>query len=126
MMASLQQGCAWSASAADPLGRSLQDAGLYLFDHLRPDGHWCAELRSNPTVTAEYVFMRQALGLDLQVEGPGLRLWLLAEQNADGSFGLARHCPGDVSTTAEVYLALRLLGVAPEHPALRRAKAFVL
>jgi squalene-hopene/tetraprenyl-beta-curcumene cyclase len=108
------------------LGGGILAALGFLFERSRPDGHWCGELRSNPTVTAEYVLMRQALGLSLADEGAGLRRWLLGEQNPDGSYGLGVGYPGDVSTTAEVYLALRLLGVEASEPAMARARAFVL
>jgi len=35
----------------------------YTYRKQRADGHWCAELESNCTITAEYVLMGQALGL---------------------------------------------------------------
>ena len=98
----------------------------YLFELQQHDFHWCAELESAPMITAEYVYMCQALGLDLQIYGQGVAPWLLSRQKADGSYGLAINCPGDVSTTAEIYLALKMLGMSTEHPAMQKARAFVL
>ena len=92
----------------------------------KADGHWCAELESNCSVTAEYVLMRQALGLELSSKRPGLVQYLLEHQNEDGSWGIAHSHPGDVSTTAECYLALRILEQPVHDPRLERARAFIL
>ncbi|KNG85063.1 prenyltransferase and squalene oxidase repeat protein [Aspergillus nomiae NRRL 13137] len=62
--------------------------------------HWCGELESN-------------------------RQWLLSQQNADGSWGIAPNFPGDVSTSAEAYLAMRILGMSPDSPELFQAQTFI-
>ncbi|KIY45656.1 squalene cyclase [Fistulina hepatica ATCC 64428] len=95
------------------------------FEQMKPDGHWCGELRSNATITAEYVFLRAALGLDLTVDSAALSKWLWAEQKADGSWGIAPFYPGDVSTTTEAYLALKILGTPMDHPSMARAREFI-
>jgi squalene-hopene/tetraprenyl-beta-curcumene cyclase len=92
----------------------------------KPDGHWCAELESNTTVTAEYVFMRQALGLDLSARRDALVHYFFRQQKSDGSWGLATNHAGDVSTTAETYLALRILAVAEGDARMRDAERYVL
>lgn len=90
------------------------------------DGHWCAELESNATLTAEYVMMHQALALQIDSnKSKRIIQYLLGNQKADGSWGIASNFPGDVSTTAEVYLALRILGVSPEESNLNRAEDFI-
>jgi len=92
----------------------------------KADGHWCAELESNCTITAEYVLMRQALGLDLTVRRAGLVQYLFDHQREDGSWGIVHDVDGDISSTAESYLALRILGVEAGDARLERAKAFIL
>ncbi len=106
-------------------GEAVRRGSEFLASQQREDGRWCAELESNPTITAEYVFLAQISGLDLTARREALVQHLLSTQNADGSWGIARHWDGDVSTTAEVVLALRILGLAPEHPALHAATRFV-
>ena len=69
--------------------RAVADARAYAMRVQRPDGHWCAELESNATITAEYVFMRQALGLDLRTHRDGLVRYFFGQQKPDGSWGLA-------------------------------------
>ncbi len=109
------------ASAA---ARAAEAACTFLLARQRAD-HWCAELESNCTITAEYVMLRQILGLGLSPRREETARYLWSRQKPDGSWGIAWAHPGDVSTTAEVYLALRLLGIEPEDPRLRRAEAFI-
>ena len=70
------------ASAAH---RALDLAVKYAYEAVKPDGHWCGELRSNATITAEYVFLRQALELDLKTDSDALCHWFFSEQKPDGS-----------------------------------------
>ncbi len=70
--------------------------------------------------------MRQALGLDLSHTQDGLIQYLSEHQNEDGSWSIAHDLPGDISTSAECYLALRILGLPVDAPRLRRAQGFIL
>jgi squalene-hopene/tetraprenyl-beta-curcumene cyclase len=105
---------------------SLSHAKKYSTNLVRPDGHWYGELLSNVTITAEYVFLYQCLGLDLSKDAPALRRHFLSEQQQDGSWTLASNLPGDISATVEAYLALRLLGLPQGHDALVRAQQYIL
>jgi len=96
----------------------------YLF-RIRRGEHWCAELESNTSITAEYVLLYQALGLELAPRAEAIVRYLSSRQKEDGSWGIAFNHPGDVSTTAETYLALRILGVGIDDERMRRAEHFV-
>ena len=96
----------------------------FLFRIQRSD-HWCAELESNTTITAEYVMLRQALGLDLGDRKEPIARYLFSKQKDDGSWGIAHDHPGDVSTTVETYFALRLLGLAVDDGRMRHAERFI-
>jgi squalene-hopene/tetraprenyl-beta-curcumene cyclase len=116
------------APAPDPLAldaRRAADAARDFLFRIRKGDHWCAELESNVTITAEYVFLRQALGLSLDDRREEIVHYLASRQKEDGSWGIASTLPGDVSTTAEAYLALRLLGVGEDDPRLRAAERYV-
>ncbi|KAL4908399.1 hypothetical protein BDW74DRAFT_175082 [Aspergillus multicolor] len=111
---------------ASQVENTLSLARDYAHRSVRSDGHWCGELRSNVTITAEYIFLRKALGLNLQADNAAYRRHILSEQNEDGSWGLAPKIPGDVSTTVEAYLALKILGFDTSDSAMQRARRFVL
>ena len=117
---------ACQSSLDSPVSHTLKQAANHALQLKRADGHWCGEIRSNPTITAEYVFLRQALGLDLTADRNALCQWFLSEQRPDGSWSIAPDYPGDVSTTTETYLALKLLGYRAGDPVMCRARDFVL
>lgn len=106
--------------------RAVARGQEYLFAIQFADLHWCGELESNASITAEYVMMCQMLGRELEGKRERIACYLLGKQNADGSWGIAQAWDGDVSTTTEVYLSLRILGIQPEHPALGRAEKYIL
>lgn len=111
--------------------RALEQAIDFSFSCQKDDGHWVAPVSADATFTAQYVMFKHAipaLNLDISgAEAAALRHWLLGDQNAaEGSWGLAPGLPGNLSTTVEAYLALRLLGVPSSSPALQQARRFVL
>ncbi|KAH1423190.1 hypothetical protein KXX32_007395 [Aspergillus fumigatus] len=88
--------------------------------------HWCGELESNVTVTCEHIFFLYVLYQHIDPgEGSQYRQWLLLQQNSDGSWGIAPNYPGDISTSAEAYLALRIIGMSTDSPELYRARTFI-
>ena len=114
-------------SKAHVLDAALEGAREHSFLTQQKDGHWCGELESNSSINAEYIFMRQALGLGFETRRrEGLIQNLTLDQESDGSWGIAAHYPGDVSTTAEVYLALRILGLPEDDSRLVKARTFIL
>ena len=92
----------------------------------KADGHWCGEQLGNATMTSEYVFLRQSLGLDLNKDRDALSQWLIKDQKPDGSWGLAPNYPGDVSISVEAYLALKILGLSTFAEPLEKARKFIL
>ena len=98
----------------------------YAFAQTKADGHWCGEQLGNATITSEYVFLRQSIGLDLAIDRDALCRWLFLDQKPDGSWGLAPNCPSDVSTSVEAYLALKILGVTPDTACMVRAREFII
>jgi hypothetical protein len=89
------------AGLASQVEQALKLASEYALGSAHSDGHWYGELRSNVTVAAEYVFLRQALGLDLKADRAAYCRYILSQQNSDGSWSLAPEVPGDVSTSTE-------------------------
>lgn len=104
----------------------LSKADQYAFNLQREDGHWCGEFATGPFATAEHVFFRQSTGMDMSEVRDGFLKYFLSEQRSDGSWSVAPDHPSDVSTSSEVYLALRLLGVDGESEQLRAARSYIL
>jgi squalene-hopene/tetraprenyl-beta-curcumene cyclase len=113
-------------SHAEKVLRSLSLGAEYAFEKAEDGGHWYGELRSNATITSEYVFLRQALGLDLRPVAAALKQELLSDQNEDGSWSLGYGLQGEISTTVEAYLALRLLDVPSDTVVMRKARKWIV
>ena len=89
-------------------------------------GWWSGELETNVTMTAEHVLLLTFLGLPLDAIREGAVRHLLSEQREDGSWSNYHDGPADLSTTAEAYVALRVLGLDPSRDELRAALRVVL
>jgi squalene-hopene/tetraprenyl-beta-curcumene cyclase len=97
--------------------------------HLRSlqheDGWWKGELETNVTMDAEDLLLREFLGIRTPEVTARAAEWIRSQQREDGSWAKFFGGPGDVSTTVEAYVALRLAGDAPEEQHMRLAAAMV-
>ena len=98
----------------------------YLLSIQEADGHWCAELESNVTITAEAVLLHKIWGTDKTRPLAKVETYLRSQQRSHGGWELYYGDGGELSTTVEAYMALRLLGVAATDPALVRAQKFIV
>lgn len=90
------------------------------------DGYWCAELESNVTITSEVILLHKIWGTDPQRPLAKAEAYLRSQQREHGGWELYYGDGGELSTTVEAYMALRLLGVEAQDPALVKAKKFIL
>jgi squalene-hopene/tetraprenyl-beta-curcumene cyclase len=99
-------------------------------DHLlslqSPDGWWKGELETNVTMDAEDLLLREFLGIRDAATTERSAAWIRSQQNADGSWSNFRGGAGDLSTTVEAYVALRLAGDDPAARHMRAAAAFAV
>ncbi|MFJ4653630.1 squalene--hopene cyclase [Nocardia sp. NPDC088792] len=113
---------------ADPAA-SASEALWAAVGHLRAQQHekgwWKGELATNVTMDAEDLLLRAFLGISTpEVTEPAAR-WIRSQQRADGTWATFHDGPGDLSTTVEAWVALRLAGDAAEAPHMRTAADFV-
>jgi squalene-hopene/tetraprenyl-beta-curcumene cyclase len=95
------------------------DAGTRrLLELQRPDGVWCGELESNATMTAQHLFWHHVLGLRTPDLDRRIANELMARRRDDGTWSIWFEGPGDLSTSIEAYVALRMCGVDPGPEAL--------
>jgi squalene-hopene/tetraprenyl-beta-curcumene cyclase len=94
--------------------RTLDRAVSHLTALQHPDGWWQGELETNVTMDAEDLLLREFLGIRTTEETEAAARWIRAMQRADGTWANFRGGDGDLSTTVEAYVALRLAG---DHPA---------
>jgi squalene-hopene/tetraprenyl-beta-curcumene cyclase len=88
-------------------------------------GWWKGDLDTNVTMDAEDLLLREFLGIRGAGETEEAARWIRSQQRDDGSWAVYYGGPGDLSTTVEAWVALRLAGEAPDAPHLVRAADFV-
>ncbi|MEH2384171.1 MAG: squalene--hopene cyclase [Nostoc sp.] len=98
----------------------------YLLSIQNPAGYWWAELESNVTITAEVVLLHKIWGTDQGRPLDKVAAYLRQQQRQHGGWELYYGDGGELSTSVEAYMALRLLGVPASDPAMIRAQAFIL
>ncbi len=105
---------------------AISRATNYLRSLQHPDGYWWAHLESNATITAEVLLIHKIWGIDDRLPLRKIENYLRSQQRQHGGWELYYDDGGELSTTIEAYLALRLLGVPLDDEALVRARSFIL
>jgi len=98
----------------------------YLLSMQNPTGYWWAELESNVTITAEVVLLHKIWGTDRTRPLAKVETYLRSQQRQHGGWEIFYGDGGDLSTTVEAYMALKLLGVPVTDPAMVQAKDWIL
>ncbi len=109
-----------------PLDIVIERSRDFFFREQLPQGYWWAELESNVTITAEYIMLFHFLGMVKKERERKMANYLLSKQTKEGFWTIYYGGPGDISTTVEAYFALKLAGYAADHPAMAKARAFIL
>ena len=116
-----------SGAAAQDLARAALDRAR---DHAlglqQPRGWWQGELETNVTMDAEDLLLREFLGVADDVQTAAAARWIRSKQRDDGTWANFFGGPGDLSTTVEAYLALRLAGDPPDAPHMKLACDWIL
>ena len=90
------------------------------------EGYWWGELESNVTITAEHMFLTHILGVADKKEWKKIANYILSKQRDDGTWAIWYDGRGDLSTSIEAYVALKLAGISPDRPQMRKAREFIL
>jgi squalene-hopene/tetraprenyl-beta-curcumene cyclase len=108
------------------LDTAIAKAQEYLLSLQTDQGYWWAELESNVTITSEVVLLHKIWGTDKTRNLDKAEFYLRSQQRDHGGWELFYGDGGDLSTSVEAYMALRLLGVEATDPALERARSLIL
>ena len=108
------------------LDRAIAAAQDSLLSIQKPEGYWWADLESNVTITAEILLLHKIWGTEANRPLHKVEPYLRSQQRDHGGWELFYGDGGDLSTSVEAYMALRLLGVPATDAALVKAKAFIL
>jgi squalene-hopene/tetraprenyl-beta-curcumene cyclase len=104
---------------------TLQRATDHLLGLQNPAGWWQGELETNVTMDAEDLLLRHFLGILTPEVAREAAVWIRSQQRADGTWANFYGGPGDLSTTVEAYVALRLAGDEPAAPHMAQAAEWI-
>lgn len=97
-----------------------------LLDLQLPTGAWKGELETNVTMDAEDMMLRVFLGIDTAETREQTARWIRSQQRADGTWATFAGGPGDLSTTVEAWIALRMAGDKPSAEHMAAAREFIV
>jgi squalene-hopene/tetraprenyl-beta-curcumene cyclase len=98
----------------------------HLLSIQRPEGYWWGELESNVTITVEVLLLHKIWGTCQNRALYKIENYLRCQQREHGGWELYYGDGGDLSTSVEAYMGLRLLGVPATDAALVKAKSWIL
>jgi len=114
---------------------AAQNAAAALMELQFPEGYWCGELTADSTLESDYILLQLWMhppqpGGDWTPPSQG-RIQkavrsILERQQADGGWWIYPGGGAEVNATARAYTALKIAGVDPESPPMRKARERVL
>lgn len=111
---------------AKTLDAAIAASQSYLLTQQDEKGYWWAELESNVSITAEVVLLHKIWGTDHSRPLQKVETYLRSQQRDHGGWELYFDDGGEISVSVEAYMALKLLGVPMDDPAMVRAREFIL
>lgn len=91
-----------------------------------PTGEWNGEMIWCSMLTSQYVITSYITKLLIpEDEKKDIIKYLLKEEGEDGSFRFHPLSKGYMFTTVLAYVALRILGLSPDHPSLKKTKQWI-
>ncbi|MFF8841238.1 squalene--hopene cyclase [Streptomyces sp. NPDC015127] len=113
------------ADIREAAGKAVERAVGHLLERQDDQGWWKGDLETNVTMDAEDLLLRQFLGIQDERTTEASARFVRGQQREDGTWATFYGGPGELSTTVEAYVALRLAGDRPDDPHMLRAAAWI-
>ncbi|WP_309031222.1 squalene--hopene cyclase [Streptomyces alfalfae] len=114
-----------TAGTREAAALAIQRSTDFLLSRQDAEGWWKGDLETNVTMDAEDLLLRQFLGIGDERTTRAAALFIRGEQREDGTWATFFGGPGELSTTIEAYVALRLAGDLPDAPHMARAAEWI-
>ncbi len=111
-----------AADLGPRLDAAIDRSRDYLLSQQAEEGYWMDKLEANATITAELIFLMHFTDSVDPVRQEKYVTYLLQKQREDGSWPLFYGSPCDINSTVESYMALKMAGISPDHPAMVKAR----
>ncbi|QUI35007.1 squalene--hopene cyclase [Streptomyces alfalfae] len=114
-----------TAGTREAAALAIRRSTDFLLSRQDAEGWWKGDLETNVTMDAEDLLLRQFLGIGDERTTRAAALFIRGEQREDGTWATFFGGPGELSTTIEAYVALRLAGDLPDAPHMARAAEWI-
>ena len=104
------------------LDDAIERARNFLLSRQDEEGFWVEKLESNASITAELIFFMHFMDMVDPVRQKRCVNYLLKMQREDGSWPLFYGGSCDINSTVEAYMAMKVAGIYPGHPAMVKAR----
>ncbi len=108
------------------IASAISAARDYLFSRQQPEGYWFGELEADTTLVSDYIFMHMLLGTVDDKRLAKCATQILRFQNEDGGWPIYNGGPSNISAAVKAYFGLKMAGYMPDHPALAKAREWIL
>jgi squalene-hopene/tetraprenyl-beta-curcumene cyclase len=110
----------------DALGSALERTTNWLLTRQNDDGYWVGELEGDTILESEYILLMAFLDRETDPLCVQVARYIQDRQLSDGGWAIYPGGPTDVSASVKAYFALKLVGIAPDDPAMARARQAIL
>ncbi len=110
----------------DQVAKGIKRAADWLLGEQHAEGYWCGELEADVMLEADYIFMHTLLGTGDPGKMERAVNEILRHQNQDGGWSQFPGGPSNINYGVKSYFALKLMGWAPEHPLMAKAREWIL
>ena len=90
------------------------------------EGYWVGELEGDTILESEYILLLAFLGRESDPVCHQIARYIQDHQKSDGGWAIYPGGPTDVSASVKAYFALKIMGIAPDDPAMARARQAIL
>ncbi|MFT4111530.1 MAG: squalene--hopene cyclase [Silvibacterium sp.] len=98
----------------------------FIFSQQDPEGFWCGELEADSMLEADYIFAHVLLGTGDAGKMQRALTEIFRFQNVDGGWSNYPGGPSNISLSVKGYFAGKLMGMSPDHPAMAKAREWIL
>jgi squalene-hopene/tetraprenyl-beta-curcumene cyclase len=116
----------WATSRNDTLRLAVERTSNWLVERQTTEGYWCGELEGDTILESEYILLMAFLGRERDPVCLGCARYIQDQQSSDGGWAIYPGGPTDVSASVKAYFALKLAGISPDEPWMRRARQAIL
>ncbi|NTU48487.1 MAG: hypothetical protein HGA84_05715, partial [Syntrophobacteraceae bacterium] len=112
--------------AGGKLERAVRRATRWSLSRQQEDGYWLGELFADTTTESYAILLKHFMGLGHDPKIPKYARAIRDAALTQGGWAIYKGGPPDISASILSYFALKLAGVSPEEPDMRRCREVIL